>query len=183
MSCFLRALPCRAAMNTAHYYIQSLQLSPHPEGGYYRETYRSPETVPAGSVSQRFNGSRSCCTGIFYLLQAGDYSAFHRIKSDEMWHFYAGYPLEVHMLDHNGHSVIELGSDLQAGQQLQAVVPADTWFAATPKQGSAFSLVGCTVSPGFDFQDFELARASQIEQLVPSRAEELLRRFPPRDLR
>ena len=86
------------------------------------------------------------------------------------------------MLDHNGHSVIELGHDLLAGQQLQAVVPADTWFAAAPKQGSAFSLVGCTVSPGFDFQDFELARASQIEQLAPFKAQELLRRFPSRNL-
>ena len=107
-------------MNTAQYYIESLKLSPHPEGGYYRETYRSPDTLPAASVSERFAGSRSCCTGIFYLLQAGDYSAFHRIKSDEMWHFYAGNPLEVHMLDHNGHSVIELGHDLLGCVKRQA---------------------------------------------------------------
>lgn len=86
------------------------------------------------------------------------------------------------MVDRTGHSVIMLGQDLGAGQTFQAVVPAGTWFAASPAVGSDYSLVGCTVSPGFDFRDFEMATAAQIEELNPQKARELLGRFPPRGL-
>jgi uncharacterized protein len=166
--------------HSARYYIDALQLSPHPEGGYYRETYRASLTISASALPSRFRGERACSTGIFYLLEQGDYSAFHRIQSDEMWHFYAGDPLEVHCIDSSGHYVFELGHDLALGQHLQCVVPAGAWFAAAPKEGSRFTLVGCTVSPGFDFADFTMASGDDIKVACPQKAQQLLARFPPR---
>ena len=164
----------------ARYWVESLYLQPHPEGGYFRETYRATGEVSASSLGEGFSGPRSYATGIYYLLEQGDYSAFHRIRSDEMWHFYAGGALEIHMLDASGHSVALLGSDPSRGEVFQFVVPAGVWFASRPKAGVEYALVGCTVSPGFDFRDFELASTAQIAELAAGRAEELLKKFPVR---
>ena len=144
-------------MKNAAFYIDHLQLKPHPEGGYYAETYRSSGVIPA-SASSQFKGDRNYSTAIYYLLEQGDHSAFHRIKSDECWHHYAGGTLLIHVLNQDGtYACIKLGSATDKGEVFQFVVPADTWFAAECAEQTSFVLTGCTVAPGFDFGDFEMA--------------------------
>jgi uncharacterized protein len=152
-------------------YIRHLALQPHPEGGYYRETYRSTGSIPVDALPPFFNSQRPYSTAIFFLLEAEDYSAFHRIKSDECWHFYAGGPLVVHIIGSEGHRYITLGPDISKGELLQFVVPANTWFASEPAPGTEFSLVGCTVAPGFDFADFEMAEAGKLASSFPASKE------------
>jgi predicted cupin superfamily sugar epimerase len=155
-------------MTDARAWIDGLQLRPHPEGGYYRETYRCQEVIARGHLPERFGGDRAVSTAIYYLLRSGELSALHRIKSDEGWHFYDGSPLTVHVLDVRGnYSTILLGRNLSAGEVPQAVVRAGDYFGATVNDPNSYSLVGCTVAPGFDFADFEM----------PSR-QELFERFP-----
>lgn len=143
---------------TADQIIQYLQLQPHPEGGFYREVYRSAGTIDAACLQPFFDGSRHFATSIYYLLQAGDFSAFHRIRSDEIWHFYAGGTLLLHMIDTGGqYQCVSLGNTMTQDTAFQVVMPAGVWFAAEPAPGTSFTLAGCTVSPGFDFRDFEMA--------------------------
>lgn len=153
---------------TAAEITERLQLAPHPEGGFYKEGYRSEGILAKNALPFSFDGERNYCTAIYYLLQQGDYSAFHRIKSDELWHFYYGGTLLVHCLrKEKGYSCLRLGSNLVEGDAFQLVVPAGVWFASEPAPGTDFTLAGCTVSPGFDFTDFEMAKK-----------EELLKEFP-----
>jgi uncharacterized protein len=164
-------------MSSVHQLIKEFGLLPHPEGGYYKETYRSSETIPAASLPGRFAGNRNFSTAIYFLLEQGSFSAFHRIKSDECWHFYSGDPLLVHIIHLNGDlDTITIGNDTSKGQKFQHVVPAGCWFASEPAQGSAFSFVGCTVSPGFDFEDFELAEAAKLIKEFPKH-ESLIQRL------
>lgn len=150
--------------------IRHLQLLPHPEGGYYRETYRSLSTT------QTPGGERSASTAIYYLLEQGDFSAFHRIKSDECWHFYAGQTLLIHVIVANGdYSCIRLGNMLEQNEQLQFVVPAGAWFASEPALDTTFALVGCTVAPGFDFADFEMGDREQLLEKFPQHTEVISR--------
>lgn len=143
---------------TATQLVAQLQLLPHPEGGFYKEQYRSVESIPASALPDRFSGSRPFGTAIYFLLEQGNFSAFHRIQSDECWHFYAGDPLEVLEITPEGElKSTLLGNDLGAGQVFQYIVPAGCWFGSRTVAGGVFSLVGCTVAPGFDFNDFELA--------------------------
>eukprot|EP00755_Sulcionema_specki_P025328 Sspe_Gene.83058::Locus_54485_Transcript_2_2_Confidence_0.667_Length_737::g.83058::m.83058/K09705/K09705; uncharacterized protein len=143
--------------------IHHLNLLPHPEGGFFRETFRSK--ISAGFPQ----GTRDASTCIYFLLQQGDFSAFHRIKGDEVWHYYSGDPLEVVELHHEGLTVHTLGLDLSAGQRPQAVIPAGSWFAS--RSLGKYSLVGCTVSPGFAVEDFELATRAQLTEEYPEHAE------------
>lgn len=153
---------------TAGYYINHLNLLPHPEGGFYKETYRSAESIPHIALPERFNGERSFSTAIFYLLEQGDCSLFHRIKSDECWHFYAGETLLIHVIDNTGeYKCIKLGNDIAAGETFQFVVPATSWFASEPAAKSSFCLAGCTVAPGFDFTDFEIADKANLLSSFP----------------
>lgn len=153
---------------TAQQLIAQYALQPHPEGGWYKETYRSKETIPAASLTGRFDGERNFSTAIYFLLEEGNFSAFHKIKSDECWHFYAGQALQVYVLNDDGKmEVIKLGSDILRGELFQYVVPANCWFASRPAPGSAFCFVGCTVAPGFDFADFEMAKAEVLTELYP----------------
>lgn len=155
-------------LTTAHL-INQFQLQPHPEGGWYRQTYRSKEFVSAACLPERFGGDRPFSTAICFLLEAGNYSAFHRIKSDECWHFYAGEALEIFILLPGGElKKILLGNDIAGGQFFQYVVPAGCWFASRPAAGAAFAFVGCTVSPGFDFADFEMAEADALSREYPA---------------
>jgi predicted cupin superfamily sugar epimerase len=156
--------------NTIKQWVDKLQLLPHPEGGFYKENYRSTETLEPGCIPERFPGSRSMSTAIYFLITAGNFSAFHRIKSDECWHFYTGDLLWVHLInDATGdYALIELGNDLAGTSVFQAVVPAGFWFASETKAGGSFSLVGCTVAPGFDFADFELAECAQLIAQFPA---------------
>jgi len=154
-------------MNAEHF-IQHLQLQPHPEGGFFKETYRSPGIIPANCLTSDFSGERSYSTAIYFLLQQGDYSAFHRIASDECWHFYEGGTLLIHIIDKQGnYSCVQLGRKIHEGEVFQFVVPALCWFASEPAPGSEFSLVGCTVSPGFDFADFEMPDKKALSKQYP----------------
>lgn len=159
--------------------IQKLNLEPHPEGGYFAETYRSTEIIPSEALSPRFDASRNISTAIYFLLEGHQFSAFHRIKSDELWHFYYGAPLMVYIIHPDGRlETLKMGSDLDSGCQFQGTVKAGCWFASQPIKEDGFSLVGCTVAPGFDFGDFELAGAKLIEQFPQHTA--LIKRFLPR---
>lgn len=156
---------------SAQHFIQSLALQPHPEGGYYKETYRAAGTIPGKCLPPSFGSDRSYSTAIYFLLQEGNFSAFHRINSDECWHFYEGGPLLIHVLDADGnYSYRRLGKDITKGEVFQAIVPANCWFASEPAPGSSFSLVGCTVAPGFDFADFEMAEKLALTKLFPQHA-------------
>lgn len=140
------------------YWINTLSLEAHPEGGYFRETYRDAE-------KQAFNGvgERNRSTAIYFLLTADAFSAFHRIKADEAWHFYDGDPLLVHWIDDAGQLHTEqLGLDPDKGYFPQAVIPKNCWFASEVAPGGSCSLVGCTVAPGFDFADFEMASSAEL---------------------
>jgi len=148
--------------------IQQYHLQPHPEGGWYKETYRSNEFIPAAALPERFENSRALATAIYFLLEQDNFSAFHKIKSDECWHFYAGDSLEVFVIQQDGTlEIIHLGNDIGKGQLFQYVVPANCWFASRPAAGSSFCFVGCTVAPGFDFADFELANAAALSAMYP----------------
>jgi predicted cupin superfamily sugar epimerase len=143
--------------------VDTLRLQPHPEGGYYRETYRSEEGIASSALPSRFDGDRSFSTAIYYLLGPGDFSAFHRIRSDETWHFYKGVGLRLYVLTEDGGCErIVLGGGMDRGEVLQATVKAGRWFASEPVLNGGFALVGCTVSPGFDFRDFEMADAGAL---------------------
>lgn len=158
-------------MLTVTQWIEQYQLQPHPEGGWFKETYKSSETIATGALPERFTGSRSFSTAIYFLLEQGNFSAFHRIKSDECWHFYAGDPLEVFVLHQDGKlEVITLGSDILNGQLFQYVVPANCWFASRPAKESTYCFVGCTVAPGFDFADFEMAKETELSVLYRQHA-------------
>lgn len=155
-------------MLTPQQLIERYRLEPHPEGGWYKEYYRSTEQVPANGLPGRYNGPRSFATSIYFLLEQGEYSAFHKIQSDECWHFYAGDPMQVFVLGKDGKmQIVELGADIEAGQTFHFVVPAGLWFASRPSPGSKFSFVGCTVAPGFEFADFELADCDELSALYP----------------
>jgi len=140
-------------MSTAAYYKEQLGLHPHPEGGHYAEVYRSALEINVAG----FDGARSMCTSIFFLLEAHEVSSLHRIKSDELWYHHDGGTLEIIEMDEAGNEVItRLGKQPHDGCKLQHVVKAGRWFGARPAKGSEYCLVGCQVSPGFDFRDFEL---------------------------
>ena len=142
--------------------ISQLGLSPHPEGGHYRETYRASEQVNTA------RGPRAASTAILFLLAAGERSCWHRIRSDEAWHFHSGGGLLIHQLRPSGAvQTTRLGMAITAGERPQYVVPAGDWFAAEPAAGCSWSLVSCTVAPGFDFADFQLATPQQLEPLAP----------------
>lgn len=147
-------------MSEADKIIERLNLKPHPEGGFYCETYRHAEKINTEK------GSRNTATGIYFLLKEGQYSQWHRVSSDEMWHYYAGQALRLEIILPDGaFSSHELGSDILAKQRPQCLVPAQSWQRAFPL--GAFTLVGCTVHPGFDFRDFEIKEASELTREYP----------------
>ncbi len=157
-----------ATPQTAADWIDRLALEPHPEGGYFREAYRAAAQIGECCLGSDRGGSRSVSTAIYYLLSGGEFSALHRLRSDEIWHHYAGGSLTVHVIDQaGGHRAIGLGLDLDAGQTPQVMVPAGSWFGAVVDDASSFCLVGCTVAPGFDFRDFELADRAELVGLYP----------------
>ena len=155
-------------MSFTNQLIQKYNLQPHPEGGWYKQTYKSNEEINADALPERFGANRAFSTAIYFLLEKGNFSAFHRIKSDECWHFYVGDPLLIYIIEKNGGlKVISLGSDLEKGHSFQYVVPANCWFASRPAPISEYCFVGCTVSPGFEFEDFELADATELSVMYP----------------
>jgi predicted cupin superfamily sugar epimerase len=155
-------------LRDAAYWISSLNLTKHPEGGYYRSTYASPVWIAQSALPPGFTGPRLASTAIYFLVDGSKFSAFHRLQSDELWHFYAGSALVIHLIDPDGgHSEILLGSDPESGESFQGVVKAGCWFGARVKDSQSFALVGCTMAPGFDFEDFELAARAQLTGMFP----------------
>lgn len=145
-------------------WIADLQLRPHPEGGWYAEVFRSERTVEDPETRKRY----SAATAIYYLLDDVSFSAFHRVGSDETWHFYAGTGLTIYHIDAQGEMRMhQLGSDFRAGQHLQLTIPRNEWFACKVEQEGGYALCGCTVSPGFDFQEFELATKEALISAYP----------------
>ena len=150
-------------MSDATRCIEALELEPHPEGGYYREIYRSPQRVTAD------DRVRAASTSIYFLLPEDEFSAWHVVQSDEQWHYYTGETgatLELHLLQNAGHQRLTLGSEIFAGQLPQAMVPAGVVQAARPVGG--WVLMGCTVAPGFDFADFALNSAADLYRDFPA---------------
>jgi predicted cupin superfamily sugar epimerase len=148
----------------AKYYIQKLQLKKHPEGGYYREIYRASEMFYIDQPKKSLK--RNVATSIYFLLDGTQVSKFHKLKSDELWHFYDGTPVKIFIIDEKGKlTETILGKKINNGEVFQTVIKKNNWFAAEVINKKSYSLIGCTVSPGFDFADFELAnRDSLIEQ-------------------
>ena len=152
----------------AEYWIETLRLAEHPEGGFYRRTYVSGEEVRPERLPERFSGPRPFSSAIYYLLPGDRTSAFHRIKSDELWHFYAGSPLTICIIDKEGElREKRLGNDPGKGEAFQHCIEAGNWFGAVVNDRGSYSLVGCTVAPGFDFEDFELADPDRLAELYP----------------
>ncbi len=141
--------------------IKKYKLHPHPEGGFFFETYRSEEKCTPKSIGEE----RSLSTAIYFLLESQNFSAFHRVQSDELWHHYYGATIAIHVIDEDGNYKKKLlGSDMMDGALFQQLVPAGSWFASEVHSNGDFALVGCTVSFGFDFKDFEMADLKLIEK-------------------
>jgi uncharacterized protein len=157
----------QTAMYSPEYWIHNLGLESHPEGGYYRETYRSSENIQICGLPARFTSPKSFSTAIYFLLRSQDKSMFHRIKSDELWHFHYGCSLSIYVLQKNNLSVLKLGSDLEHGDSLQVVIPANCWFGARVESPNSYSLSSCTVAPGFDFKDFQIADRQKLLEEFP----------------
>lgn|SRR5574338_12042 len=162
----------------AKYYIQKLQLNKHPEGGYYREIYRSGEIIFIDAPNQ--NRKRNVSTSIYFLLEGSQKSKFHKLKSDELWHFYDGTAVKIYILDGNGKlTETMIGRDIENGELFQTTIGKNNWFAAEVMDKRSFSLIGCTVSPGFDFSDFELAKRANLLNKFPDHKELILRFTDP----
>ena len=152
----------------ANFWIGHLGLNKHPEGGWFKETFRSDEILSKKSLPGRYTSFRAVSTSIYYLLNGNEHSSFHRLKSDEIWHFYTGAPVNVYVISPLGKLTIHsCGPFAEKGDVFQLLIPMGSWFAAMVSNRSSYTLLGCTVAPGFDFEDFELGQR-----------EELIKRFP-----
>jgi len=155
-------------MKTAEYYIQKLKLTAHPEGGWFKEVYRSNEIIMKSALFGRYSNERAFSTSIYFLLESEQKSLLHKLNSDEIWHFYDGSPLKLFLLDKDGNvSEIHLGRNLDKEEVLQFTIPNGQWFCAEVQDKDSFTLTGCTVSPGFDFSDFELGAREKLFKLFP----------------
>jgi uncharacterized protein len=164
-------------MITAQDVIEKLGLIPlQEEGGYFKETYKSSAAIPAQLFGIDSRGNRVVSTAIYYLLAPNSFSALHRLKSDEIFHFYAGDPVEMIQIDLDGTlRRYVIGSDIFSGQTPQVVVPKGTWQATRLISGGAWALMGTTVSPGFEFEDFELGDREKMNRLFPQHCDDILR--------
>ena len=158
-------------MQSAEFWIEKLNLEEHPEGGYFREIYRSGDTIIKAGLPSRYTGDRSAATLIYYLLKDDDFSAFHRIRSDETWIHLAGDSLDIHMIRPDGSYKIErLGKNIAEGYAPVQTVEHEFWFGASLPSHSSFCLCACMVSPGFDFADFEMADPDMLKNRYPRHA-------------
>lgn len=148
--------------NTSTYWTNHLNLQPHPEGGFYKEVFRS------GIVVNKTNDAdiKQACTSIYYLLEGKDFSGFHRLASDEIWYFHKGVPLKIYAIDSEGSCIVHKLSDISTGN-LSVVIEAGLWFAADIPSGEGFTLVSCAVAPGFEFAEFEMAEFDAMVKLYP----------------
>ncbi|ACF14197.1 protein of unknown function DUF985 [Chloroherpeton thalassium ATCC 35110] len=155
-------------MKPVEYWIEQLELEPHAEGGFFKEVYRSPDFVASDGLPNRYQTKRALSTSIYFLITDQEFSAFHRLQSDEVWHFYDGDALALHLLTNDGNlKTARLGKNIEAGESLQLVMPGLHWFAAEMTKPNSYALVGCTVSPGFEYSDFELAEKNELLKIYP----------------
>jgi predicted cupin superfamily sugar epimerase len=156
-------------MPPASFWIEKLQLSRHVEGGSFKEVYRSALILKKAILPTGFKNDRNVSTSIYFMLEQEQFSAFHRIASDEQWHFYYGGELHIYEIAPGGHLTIhKLGNDAANNEtSFQCVVNAGSWFASRPAEEAAYCIAGCTVSPGFDFEDFELAKRDELAATFP----------------
>lgn len=153
---------------TADSIIKELDLTPHPEGGYYKEAYRSSGVIEPNSDETVYPAGRNFSTAIYYLLEGTDTSSFHRIRSDETWHFYCGSSATIHIIHPDAlYEARYLGPDLSGGQSYQHTIPGRSWFGVSVDDPKSFMLAGCTVAPGFDFNDFEMGDPYKLKQAFP----------------
>lgn len=153
---------------TAQSIINKFDLIEHPEGGFYKETYRSEGIIENKNLVSNFIGDRNYSTCIYFLLTSEKFSAFHKINQDEIWHFYKGTTLKLHMISPKGdYSFIFIGNNLKNNEEPQFTVPAGYWFAAEILQDNSYAFTGCTVAPGFDFKDFILPKREELTTLFP----------------
>ncbi|MFP7296661.1 cupin domain-containing protein [Neobacillus niacini] len=157
-------------------WVSKLGLIPHPEGGYYKETFKSDEQIGDNELSVNFEGKRKLYTSIYFLLTSDDVSHFHRLKSDELWYYHGGSSLSVHIIDETGkYQEIKLGMNLDAGEVPQYLVKKNSIFGSSVAEKNTCSLVGCMVSPGFEFQDFELFTQDELLQKYPEHKEIIIK--------
>jgi len=158
----------RALVPEAERWIEQLELQAHPEGGWFRETYRAAGTIARAALPAGYGGPRSFATSVYFLLPSGDVSALHRLRSDELWFFHAGSALVVTSIAPDGAlTERRVGPDAARGEHLQATVAAGCWFGAAVEATGSFALVGCVVAPGFDFADFELGQRGALLRAFP----------------
>lgn len=159
-------------MDTADYWIQHLKLDPHPEGGFFREIYRSLIEADHKDLPKGYQGKRRFSTSIYYLLRSGDISRFHRLKSDELWYYHFGSPVKIILIDQEGHKSSKLlGSRPDRAEKPQVIIPAGTIFGAEITESNSFGLYGCMVTPGFEYDDFEIFSKEDLVQAYPKHAD------------
>jgi predicted cupin superfamily sugar epimerase len=159
----------------AQKYIKQLQLKKHPEGGYFREVYRSAELILPQHLPKRYMSSRHFSTSIYFLLEGKQFSSFHFLQSDELWHFYDGGTVLLYVINKEGELVTKkLGKEKDC--ELQLTIEKHNWFAAEIEDKKSFALFGCTVSPGFEFEDFELGKRDTLLKIFPQHSA-LIRRL------
>jgi hypothetical protein len=152
----------------AKYLIDKLKLQRHPEGGYFSEEYRSDELHHKDFLPDRYTSERHFSTAIYFLIEGDDFSSFHRLKSDELWHFYEGGTVKIIMINNEGKLKTNLlGTNFEQNESPLVIIEKNSWFAAELVDKNSYALVGCTVSPGFDFNDFSLANPDELIKLFP----------------
>jgi uncharacterized protein len=155
-------------IKNVNFWMEKLSLEPHPEGGFFKSTFGSVEQVSDKELTVQYEGKRKLYTSIYFLLTSDNVSHFHRLKSDELWYFHAGSSLTVHVIHENGdYEEMKVGLNVENGDVLQALVPKNAIFGSSVSEPDAFSLVGCMVSPGFEFQDFELFSQAELLEKYP----------------
>jgi len=165
-------------MYTADYFVEKLNMIAHPEGGFYKEIYMSEENITANELEVDFEGSRILWTSIYFLLRDGEVSNFHRLKSDEMWYYHSGSPLTIYMIGPEGKLITEqLGINIENGEKPQVLVPKDYIFGSA-MNNEGYALVGCMVSPGFEFRDFELFKRSFLLEKYPQYEDAIIKLTP-----
>jgi len=152
----------------ADYWIERLSLSPHPEGGYFNETFAATDMIPTDNLSRNYEGPRKAYTSIYFLLKSGQVSRFHRLKSDELWNYHSGSPVTIHIIDSEGNYYAKkLGPNPDNRESFQVLIEAGCWFGAVVDEDNSYSLAGCFVCPGFEFVDFELAEREELIKKYP----------------
>lgn len=155
-------------MVTKDYWIKKLNLLEHPEGGYFKEVYRSDGIISKNCLPDKYKDQRNYATSIYFLLGHGDISAFHRLTSDELWYYHSGESLSIYIIDQKGElSIKKLGFHIEEGEKLQIVIPAGSVFGAKVNSNENYTLMGCVVAPGFDFNDFELMERKNLLDMFP----------------